>query len=208
MPAAIAKMVIEGTALDQTIVSVLYYGGEDGLPANDLFDPAVLEAMAAAWAEENADLWAAMLPDTFTLDYLRMSSLNDRGVTISDNEVLFAVGVPGARDDASDGLDNYIVMRQANTSAYTEVGGSVKRSYVAYGPIGSEFIENNKDLTLGGETFANAVLPIFTTPLTVGLNDFAPVRLARRPDPLVKGLGIVTAASWRRRLGARESRRD
>jgi len=204
---AYIKCAVEGVAEGQTIVSILYAGNESGEPLTGGAEPDVLEAYAAAWAEQNADLWVAMLPDTFTLTQLRMSGVDDRLVVVSDNEVVFPVGVPGARDDASDGVDLVAIIRLPNIRVDGLGTRNVKRSYVAYGPIGSEFINNDKSFTLGSVTFLDAVLPIFSEPVVVGLQEAWPVRIARTVDPAQPGVGKVQSPFYDPIASSRKSRR-
>lgn len=184
------QMTIAGSAGGQAINNVLFYGQEDGTEA--VWTDSLLLAFLTEWGENFLDTWLDAMPDDYTLQSLVARVVDTRGVVLSDNAVSLAVALPGTRVQDINGPFQCAIIRLPTVRAVAMGARAMKRSYIAFGPLGNTTLTADGALVLVAANYIGAVAAALGTILTVGTEDYYPVRIGRTVAPAVPAIGIVT----------------
>lgn len=201
-----AKLVLRGTASGQEIRNILYYGTEDGdvMP----WSPALAGQIAAVWAEDIEAEWVLQLPTTYTLEDIYVEWVDQHGAVVSDYPVVLPINTPGGEAAVMDGPYQcaIIAFRNAASQATSPAARNLKRSYIAYGPLVSTFIENDGSVNTG--TLAlDTLLGLLDSPIVVGFDNLVPMRVGRTLTTEAPAVGMVVDAYLRPFASVRRSRK-
>jgi hypothetical protein len=199
------KVALEGTHTTQNIVNILYYGDSVGEGFGS-YSEDLAQDLADSLAETLVEDYCAALPTEYTLNVIRVTSVDERGVTNSPYDVTVLPAESGIQGGATQGA-----MLCAILPFTTTVSGSaarnLKRSYLAYGPVPGVFIGENQILD---PTYLGLISPMMLAlqaPIAGGIEEFAPVRIARTVAPAPVGVGVVRSISMAQCASTRASRK-
>jgi hypothetical protein len=187
------QLTVNGSAGGQAFANVFYYGIDDGGPLN--WTDALVAAALAEWGETVVGAWLLAMPDDYTLLNLEGRVVSERATVLSDNAVVLAVNEPGELVQAINGPFQTAIISFTTVRAEAYGYRSLKRSYIAFGPLGSTTMESTGALVLVALNYLGDVADLLATPLVVGLETLAPVRIARTVAPATPGVSLVTGAS-------------
>jgi len=190
---AVVKMRLNGSAGGQEIDSLLYYTSENGIPINPT--PTQLLEFGEEWLTVNALNWTNGLPSVYNLNGLTLSVLDLRGVTISPFEVQVPADVPGLQSSNVDTVALCAILRFYTVPNPTEGGRAMKRSYLCYGPLSSDFVLTTGEITGAGIVQLDNALGAVTTPVNTTSFEFSPVRTGRTVAPAPIAVAPVFSAT-------------
>lgn len=206
MPDGFVKAVLAGVASTQNIINILYYGNEDGDPIANI-NSAFLQSFAASLEALLDPDWGAGLADTYNLNTITTWAVNERGVHLDVTPYGQSVDIPGLRAAATDTPANYAVMRFINSIPIGSSYISVKRSYIAYGPLTSTDIDNDGFINAAAQLEIASAAVLLDDPIDVGVESFMPVRIGRTVSPAPVRLGRVDNVVFQPYVSNRKSRR-
>lgn len=201
----IYKLSFEGTCQGQNITNLLYYAQDDGSVFGAYYEPTALDILDAA-AETFVENYLAALPLSYTLNLLRVTSIDERGVVNSPYDLIQTIGEAGVQGGGITGAFNCAIL-PITTAPSPDGQRNLKRSYLAYGPITEVFTNDDQTLTAGALT-AIAPFSIDVGQLLVGaITAYAPVRVGRTQDPAPIAIGVVRSVSIAAYSSVRKSRK-
>lgn len=204
MPFYYPKVTIKGVAGGQNIINILYFGDDAGdyfltYPSAEIVD------IGTTLDEALTEDWLGALPDEYSLVEYAISTVDERGVTNSPNDVIFPVNQAGVQGGTQAGVMLCaIVPFQTNVAPNGAL--NLKRSYIAYGPVNDTFVDDDQSLTA---SFAALMAPILITlgsTLVGSVGEYVPVRIGRTVNPAPTRVGVVSAISLRPYASVRRSR--
>lgn len=199
------KLNFEGSCQGQNIVNILYYGQDDGSGFLE-YDEDVAQDILDSAGETFAEDFCAALPTSYTLDRLRVTSVNERGVSNSPYDLTSLIAEPGIQGGALSGVFNVAIL-PFTTSKAIDADRNLKRSYLAYGPVAEPFIDAAQALD---PTFLGLISPFLlavVAPLGGGIQEYRSVRVARTTAPNPIGVGVVRSMSMDAYSSTRKSRK-
>lgn len=190
---AVVKMRLNGAAGGQEIDNLLYYTGEGGIFIDP--DPTELVELGEEWLTVNALNWANGLPSIYNLNGLTLSVLDERGLTISPFEVQVPADVPGAQSSNVDTVALCAILRFYTIPNPVEGGRPMKRSYLAYGPLSSEFVLADGLITEAGIVQLDNVLGAVTAVINTTAQEYHPARVGRTTAPAPIAVAPIFSAT-------------
>lgn len=184
------QMTINGLAGGQSFANLLYYAYEEGVEAP--WTSALVGAFMTEWAEQYLTIWLAAMPEVYTLVSLVGRVVDTRGVVISDNAVEVPVAEVGLLLQTINGPFQTAIIRLPTVRAEAVGARAMKRSYLAFGPLGSTTMEEDGALVLGALGYLGDVADAISAQITVGVDVFVPIRVGRTAAPEDPAVGIVT----------------
>lgn len=199
------KLTFEGQAEGQSIVNIMYYGADDGSAFLDYSEPIAQDLLDTAGETFVTD-YVASLPLAYTLNQLRVSSVDERGVANSPYDLLEIVNEPGIQGGALSGAYNVAIL-PFTTNVAPDAGRNLKRSYLAYGPIVETFIDPDQSLTAAFLGLVSPLMLALRSNLVGGIQEYAPVRIGRTVAPQPVAVGVVRSIAMAPYASVRKSRK-
>jgi len=200
------KAEVRGRASGQNIRNILYYGNDVGEQLTDVGVP-FLSSFGAEWAEAYAVDWVTPFPSTYTLEGLSLSVLDIRGNTLDLPAVYFEIDEPGLQASDTDTPAICAILKVVTVPVDSEESRSLKRSYLAMGPISTSFVGDSGNIS-GPGLVQMALWPaVVAGSVTVGFQECSPVRLGRTVAPSMPALGTILSASVQPFVSFRKSRK-
>lgn len=199
------KLAFIGQSASQAIVNLLYFGNEAG-EGFAAYDENTAEDILAAAGETFVEDYLAALPDHYTLNLLRVSSVSERGVTNSPYDIDLIVNEAGIQGGGTSGAFVTAILPFTTTVA-PDAARNLKRSYLAYGPVAEDFVNDDQSLTAGFLALISPLMLALRGELVGSLNVYLPVRIARTVAPAPVGVGIVRSIAMAPYASTRKSRK-
>lgn len=187
------QLTLVGTAAGQAILNILYYGNDVGESVE--WTTPLIAGFLTEWGETHVNDFLDHMPDAYTLSLLSGRVVDSRGAVISDNAVELSVAQAGAFATTINGPFQVAILPIQTVRVESEGTRALKRSYLAIGPLWNTALEETGALTIGATVDMNAIADIVEAPLTVGVQEFAPVRVGRTVAPATPAVGLVTGVS-------------
>lgn len=205
MALGIVQVIIKGTAAGQEIRNILYFGGPAGETV-EIVSSVQLAAFLFAFGEAFDGVWGLGLANSYNAYELEAKVLDIRGVVADFPPEILPVDWDGLRSDATDTQGLYAVINMKNTAVGSEGARSLRRSYLAYGPLVNLDVGADGALQAALISEVNSLLPVLDDVVSDGVNEYWPVRLGRTKDPDIPALGLVSVAILRPYASFRRSR--
>lgn len=196
------KLRAVGVAGGQDINNTFYYGGEAGdvLVFNDAF----MAVFAAAWQTAYVEDYLGEQTTRYTMTQIEVSAIDRHGVTISDNTVELGVNLPGDIDLPIPGPGVSAVISIKTSSVEIEASRSLKRSYLAWGPVPSQFITDpTGELTLTAKAAYANIAAMVADSLVIAGVEYWPMRIGRTAPSAQPAFGTILSVNvkpyWRPR---------
>lgn len=187
------QMSLVGSAGGQSFVNILYYGSEDGTEV--VWTDSLISAFLTEWGETHLTTWLSAMPEVYTLDRFVGRVVDTRGTVISDIAVEVPVAEPGLLLQTINGPFQTAIIRLPTVRAVAMGARAMKRSYIAFGPLGSTTMDVAGELTLLVKGYIGDVAEAISQTLVVGVDEFYPVRIGRTVAPADPAIGIITAGA-------------
>lgn len=202
------RMAIVGQCEGQEVVAVLYYAETNGL-AGAALDPDVRQEMANLWEGSLLEDWCLGLATNYTATELQVSAVNELNESISNYTVFQPANTAGTATGDLDGVSQVgiIGFQVSYPFVAAPVGMRVpKRSYLAYGPITSDFIQDSGAMIwTAGVQAAMSTLLVGNAVLST--TEWHPVRVGVPNELGVGAIGWVENVIFRPYSSDRKSRR-
>lgn len=199
------QLIIGGRAGGQNVNNILYYGDDAGDPFT--FNDAQMASFLADWEAQFASAWVGAMADTYTLATLTAYAIDVHGGVISDNPAQSAPALAGT--DAGDCSSPAVaaVLSFQTSSIASIPSRSLRRSYLAIGPVPEVHVNTNGSLTATALTEYGALAALVASSLDIGFFEYQPVRLARTEPLATPAVGTIVSAVVQPYVTFRKSRK-
>lgn len=196
---------VVGVAGGQQIVNKLYYGNDVG--ESFLFNDAFMASFGAAWSATFLEDWLGEQTTRYTLSQLEVRAVDARGNVISENAAEIGINAAGDIDNAIPGAGLAAILSIKTTSVSSEESRSLKRSYLAWGPVPSVFITDpTGELTNTAKTAYATIAALIGTSLLISAIEYVPVRVGRTVAPATVAVGTIVSVTVKPFVQPRKSR--
>lgn len=199
------QLILGGRAGGQNINNILYYGDDAGnaFTMND----ALLAAFVAQWEDQFATDWCSVMADTYTLATLTAYAVDVRGLVVSDNPAQSAPALAGAVSGLCSSPAVTAILSIKTSSIPSEGSRSLRRSYLALGPVPEVHVDTNGALTATALTEYAEIAALVATFCGGVAGDFQPVRLGRTEAPAAPAIGSILSVNVQPFVSFRKSRK-
>lgn len=199
------QLILGGRAGGQNVLNILYYGDDAGDPFT--FNDAQMASFVADWEAQFGAGWVGGMADTYILETLTAYAVNVHGEVISDNPAQSSPNLQGtdAGDCSSPAVTAIISFQTSSISSIPS--RSLRRSYLAIGPVPEVHVNTNGALTAAAITEYTALAALVSTNLSIGFFEYQPVRLARTASTAMAAVGTIVSAVPQPFVSFRKSRK-
>lgn len=201
---ALYRFDIRGLALGQQVQNTFFYSGVNALLTG--YDTAAAPVLAAYWRDTYLTDYLSGLSVHYFAETIRVTGVNMSNESISPFPYELAISGQGAVVGDADGAALCAILAfRTNFPSEGATPGVPKRSYIAYGPLGTASITLNQGTSFGGVVEEN-ILTFMTGSVFSGGNELIPYRIGTPSPGVPARLGVVEDAVIRPKARWRDSR--
>lgn len=199
------QLILGGRAGGQNVNNILYYGDDAAEPFT--INDAGLAAFVAEWEDEFAADWLSKMADTYTLATLTAYVVDVHGSVISDNPAQSAPAAPGT-DAGACSSPAVTAILSFQTSSIGAIGSrSLRRSYLALGPVPEVHVDTNGALTATALANYATLAALVSSTFNGAVDQYEPVRLGRTAALAQPAVGTIVSATVQPFVSFRKSRK-